>query len=234
MLWEYLGTGSSVTKGLYHLNGNGNDDSWNSANFTVTNATWVSEWLGGGALSSNGSTTTCRSAAQSLPSWNSPYTIAFRVKLNAEIGSWAWSLISLNPDATLQDTTYLLDYQYNWWTRRLNYQHYYNWPETYYQVTHNITLWTSNRYDIVMVYTGTQMRLYINWVLVVSWWWTWVYWFNAAPTYQVWLSVLHSYVLSAPANRANAKADEVIFENRAWTATEVQKYYTYAKWRFTN
>ena len=230
-LWEYLGAGSGTTLGLYHMNWVETDSSWNGRDFTATNETWVEDGLWW-AMSANGTTTTCRNAAQALSAWNTPYTILFRVKLNAEIGSWTWTLASLNPDATLQDTTYYLEYNYNAGTRRLNYQHYYNWPETYYTLTYNITLWTTNWYDIAMVYTGSAMTLYVNWVSVVTGWGTGTYWNNWPATYQSWLSFLHWYVLSAATSRANARWDEMIFENRAWTPVEIQKYYTYAKWRF--
>jgi len=230
-LWEYLWAGSAVTLWLYHMNWVETDSSWNSRDFTATNETWVEDGLAG-AMSSNWSTTTCRNAAQALSAGNTPYTILFRVKLNAEIGSWTWTLASLKPDATLQDTTYYLEYNYNAGTRRLNYQHYYNWPETYYTLTYNITLWTTNWYDIAMVYTGSAMTLYVNWVSVVTGWGTGTYWNNWPATYQSWLSFLHWYVLSAATSRANARWDEMIFENRAWTPVEIQKYYTYAKWRF--
>lgn len=32
---------------------------------------------------------------------------------------------------------------------------------------------------------------------------------------------------------ASMIVDEAIVENRVWTAAEIQKYYTYALWRFT-
>ena len=99
-LWEYLWAGSAVTLWLYHMNWVETDSSWNSRDFTATNETWVEDGLWW-AMSANGTTTTCRNAAQALSAGNTPYTILFRVKLNAEIGSWTWTLASLNPDATL-------------------------------------------------------------------------------------------------------------------------------------
>lgn len=233
MLWEYVWSWSAVTLGLYKMNWVETDTSGNGRDFTATNETRVEDWLWW-AMSANWSTTTCRNAAQALSAWNSPYTISFRVKLNAEIASGTRWLIDFNPDATLQDTIYALEYAYNAGTRRLTYAHYYNWPwtEVYRPLNYNITLWTTNWYDIVLVYTWSAMTMYINWTQVVTWWWTGVFKFTWVATYQSWFSVSHYYYLSAVYSRSNCRVDEVVLENRAWTFAEVKKQYTYSKWRY--
>lgn len=231
MLGEYLWAGSTTTMGLYHLNGNANDSSGNGNNGTATNITWVEGkfWQ---CASFNGSSSNFRNNNITLSTWTSPYTMSCRIKLNAEISSWAWGLLNLNPDATKEDTIYSMMYQYNWGTRRLHYSHYYNWPETYYELYYNKTLWTAERYNIVCVYSGSNMKAYLNWVEIMNWGWGGTYGFDVSPTYQKWFTVGGDYYLSAFHHAANATFDEVILENTARTAQQIQKYYTYTKWRF--
>lgn len=212
----------------YELEANSNDSHW-SNNCTEANTTYVT-WKIANACSFNGSTSSMRTSAISLVAGNSPYTINFWVKLNAEITTGNWWIMNLNPDATLQDTFYAVTYNYNWWTRRLNYEHYYNWPETYYSLTYNVTLGTANWNMVTLVYSWTWMNMYFNWTSVASWWWTGVYWFNATPTYQKWLTIWSLYFLSWFASRSNTIIDEVGFRNTNLSSTKITDLYNAWSW----
>lgn len=207
----------------YALEANGNDSLWTN-NMTESNVSYVTGKIGN-AGSFNGSTSQMRNWNITLPAGNSPYSINFWVKLNAEISSGVYCLANLNPDWTNQDTTYQISYQYNWWTRRLIYEHYYNWPETYYSPSYNTTLGTSNWNMVTITYSGSSMVVYLNGTSVVSGGWTGTYWSNAWPTYQKWLTIWSVYVLSAHSNLSNAIIDEVGYWSRALSAWEITQLY---------
>lgn len=204
------------------------DSVWSNT-MTEANTSYVSGKIGNWC-SFNGSTSQMRNGNITLPAGNSPYSINFWVKLNAEISSWVWALSFFWPDGTDQDTEYYLEYQYNWWTRRINYQHYYNWPETYHTLPYNVTLWTSNWNMFTMTYSGSVMKLYLNGTEVASGWWGWTYWFSSPYSYQKWLTIWSQYVLSTYGNRSNAIIDEVGIWSRALSASEVTELYNAGAW----
>ncbi len=206
------------TLGYYPLAWDALDYSGNSRNLTTSGVSWVSD-----GMSMNGSAT-ANNTSQVLSTGTSPYTIRFQVKLNAEISSWVWTLMNLNPDSTKQDTIYSLYYQYNWGTRRLQYIHYYNWPETYYELNKTISLSTTKTV-ITMVYTGSSMILYINGSSVVSWWGWGTFWSNAWQSYYKWLSIGSDMWAWTFANKSNAIYQNVVFENIARDSTKVSDDY---------
>lgn len=212
----------------YKLDTNWNDSLWVN-NMTEANTSYVAGKISNGA-SFNGSTSTMRNGNITLPTGTSPYSVNFWVKLNAEIASWIWTLSYLWPDATNQDTQYSIDYEYNGGTRRLAMQHYYNWPETYYPIYSNQTLWTSNWTMITATYSGSSMKLYVNGTQVSSWWGGGTYGSNAAQTYQKWLTIWTQYVLSVYQQKSNSIIDEYWIWNREITSTEVSTLYNSGNW----
>lgn len=222
--WEYLWAGSGTTKALYHLNGNSSDSSWNSNNGTATNITWVDGKFGQCA-SFNGSSsyiTIPDSASLDITQW----TI------------WVW----LNFGSTQQDYPIALDKsasgtarnyvlwlaQHSWyWANRYKfYFNYYNWSS---RIVYSNTLYTSlynQRISVIATMSWGVASIYLNgvldnsasiWVNLLANSWSLSIWrqaFSPATTYYNWL------------------IDEIIIENIARTAQEIQKYYTYAKWKF--
>ena len=209
------------------------DWDWNDAtatnDITPSNVSWVTGKINNGG-SFNVTNSQFRTPNITLPNGSSPYSINFRVKLNAEITTWTRHFTFLWADATLEDTVYYLNYQYNWGTRRLSYEHYYNWPETYYAVRSNQTLWTTNWTMITMVYTGTAMTLYVNWSQVATGGGSGTYWISAVATYQKGLTIGAQYVLSAYWSRANAIFDEIAYYNRAIIWTDITNLYNSWAW----
>ena len=212
----------------YSLEANGND-SLGTNNMTEANITYVTGKIAN-AASFNWSTSTMRNSTIALASWSTPYSINFWVKLKAEIASWVWALSFLWADATSQDTVYYIEYQYNAWTRRLNYQHYYNWPETYYTLPYTVTLWTSNWNMVTVTYSGSWMILYFNWTSVATWWWSGTFWSSLGADYQKWLTIWSQYVSSTYGNRSNAIIDEFWYWSRAITAGEITQLYNGWNW----
>lgn len=221
MLGEYLGAWSSTTKVIYRMNGDANDSSGNSNNWTATNISWV-DWRFLQAASFNGSTS-------KIVLWNNLWiiwwsiTMSTWIKLWAEIWSWIYCIIQQWDSSS--NVANLIFYEYNWWTRRLFFDRARLWvvDEWFY---YNITLWTTNRYNIIYSYNWTTLRWYLNWVdiwnHVASWNW------STSPGNSLNLWMWYDWT-NFPYNWLH---DETIVENVAWGSEYVKRYYTYAKWRF--
>jgi hypothetical protein len=105
-----------------------------------------------------------------------------------------------------------------WFTIGTQYQECFSW------VTITNNLWN----NFVCVYNWSTIVVYINWIVwtasnYTAWWW-----YTAT-----------SYIRIGTSNRNgvndeffNWNIDELWLENRAWTASEIKKYYTASKWRF--
>jgi len=206
-LWEFLGSGSGVTKGLYHLNGDANDSSWNWNNGTATNVSYVAGRLWSQCASFNGSsskivTGNCNYWTRLTVSvWLKPASstqtlFARAVESNVSWGfainttaanNWVWSIASVNTvEIPIANNVWQhLVFTYDWAYNTL----YNNWVQSTPR---------ANTTDPTL----TNAPIYI---------WEYVLWGNY---YFNWL------------------IDEVIIENRAWSAIEVKKQYTYQKWRF--
>lgn len=224
-LWKYMGAGSTVTKWLYHLDGNSNDSSGNANNGTDTNISYV-DWK----------ILQCASWSAtwyiSLPLniiWNWDYTIAQRVNITTRPANGAnyvlyhWSpnsnfpaqfvdLTNINGNATYRVRNRVTN------TANSEFQLSYESPYADYE---NVWSW------IVATKISNVLHLYINGdekgtPVTVTW---------TANTDDfkctIWAAYFWSY-----SSHINGKIDELIIENRAWTAAEVRKFYTYSKWRF--
>lgn len=231
--WEYLWAGSWITKWLWHLNWNSNDASGNGNNWTDANITyWLPYWKFWQGALFNGS-----SSKISIPTWA------------IITGNWARTFIAwVKPVYTTSDSfrcimwswentswySFMLWLKY-WdrdWKMKLRVNRYYSdqdtidvksllddWKLHMVAVTYNwVTTWTDT------LWAG--IRFWIDWTEISRWSLKDDTTFSTATTNsgiwtQYWSNLLWNWLI-----------DEVIIENRAWTATEIKKYYTYAKWRF--
>ena len=215
----------------YNLNANW-DDALGSFNCTSSNISYVSGKIWN-AASFNGTTSQMRNATMTLANGSSPYSYNFWVKMNTEIWSGTQWFINLNPDWTNQDTLYGLNYQYNGGTRRLVLEHYYNWPETYYPIYHNVTLGTSNWNMITITYNGgasNAMKIYFNWTNVTTGWGNGVYSSSVPATYQKGFTIGSNYVLSAYYLRSDAIYDDTSVWTKELTSSEVTELYNAWAW----
>ena len=219
MLWEYLGAGSSTTKLLLHLNWNANDSSGNWNNLTPTNIIWTNWIIWNWSANCNTNSFLSINSALWIDWWN--ITVMLKLKINTQITSW-FSDIFDNWNTNTK-TLYVIDYDYNWWTRRLRFHRVKNGVIDNF-FTYNITLIPWKIYTIWLKYNWSNLYWYVNWVLVwnivasgnwtsnftsrtyINWAWNWI-----------WNQCLF---------------DEVIIENRVWTDNEIKKYYTYSQWKF--
>lgn len=216
-LWEYLGAGSWITKGLYRLNGDANDSSGNWNNGTATNVTWVPGRLGSQCASGS-------STSKKIDCWD-----------NFEVTSWdaTWSLWIRHDDAVGNNTTLfakftnaeLKGYYVNYPSWVLAFVSWDGSATTIWVWSFAPTVWVWYHYCFVK--SGTNIKIYVN--ANKEWDGTipdpgsptskdtfrWMNWASAAETLS-----------------PNCSMDEAIFEPRAWTASEVRKYYTYASGQF--
>ena len=207
-LGEFLGSWSGVTKGLYHLNGNANDSSWNWNNGTATNVSYVAGRLWSQCGSFNGSAYVNLSDVW-FPSGNSARTISAWINFTTSWQiSWSywiywgsyWRVFALSLST---NNIYIVWY----------------WADTSITTTLSTWIW----YHIVITYDWTTLIAFKNWVYV--WQWT-----PSLNTTLDWSFKLGSY--NHQTWGFQWLIDEGIIENRAWSASEVRKQYTYQKWRF--
>ena len=212
-LWEYLGSWSGVTKWLYHLNWDANDSSGNWNNWTPTNITWVWWKLGSGAASFNGTSSyiTVPSTLSSLTtSWTYSFFLTATSNASAIYSRWVSSSSQRN----------IHIYITFWGKISVDVPYIKAWI-----VTSNTTIndWTIRH--IVITKSSNIWSIYINWILDNSVTDNITQESNTSASY-IWKDATTS------SQYLNWKIDEFIIENRAWTATEAQKYYTYSSWKF--
>lgn len=216
-LWEYLWAGSWVTKLLYHLNWNANDSSWNGINWTASNVSWIWWTIGSGAAGFNW-TSSVITTTHKFTSNN--FTIACWVKSNTNNKAICiqWAASSLRPDFWLPHwifTSGKLEV-FSWWIIRSVAQ----------DVLTSSTTITGNLIFVVATKDSSwNGKIYINWKLdaTLTWMqnlvWTWEDF--CVGRWRAWDGKFLDWMV-----------DELIIENRVWTAIETQRYYTYTKWRF--
>lgn len=214
-LWEYTWAGSGVTKLLYHMNWNANDDSGNAANGTATSVTWTDGILWSWSWSFNW-TSSFISTTFSIPT---SYTIS--AYYNSSL-SQDWVVIwkdavwwrSLLIDITSTWRYYIALWNASWTSYTI-------YPTTAYA---SANTWA----NFVLTWGSWNAKLYHNWLLIdtatVSW--------NAQNTANVLNIWRRAYAWSNI--RFPWKIDEVIIENVVRTDAQIQRYYTYSKWRFAN
>lgn len=220
-LWQYLWAGSTVTKSLYHLNGNSTDSSWNGNNGTDTAITYVNWLTANQCASFNGSTSIIVANVFDC-FWTQPLTISAKIKVTtlptASNITMPLSFIEATIDAATYDKSF--DINSSW---QLSFRVYDGATKT--TSISWISAW--NIYHIVWTYDWTNIRVYLNWV-------------SSTPTAVSWTFNFTTPILWFSGNWAGGRVrynwliDEVIIDNRAWTAIEVKKQYTYQRWILTN
>lgn len=218
-LWEYLWAGSAITKWLYHLNWNANDSSWNGNNWTAANVTWVDWKVGSWAASFNGSNSTINKTWLSLSF--SEITISCWLKKKRNLNNerfvclffWGVHEISIMSYNTTEWNLWIVWY-FNGWS-----------------FLGMVNTWISNNNRMYVTLTAGSgfNRLYINWVQQT------LTYDKGTPSSGLLSNTFSQWGIGSNSNNAQfaqAEIDEVIIENRAWTATEIQKYYTYSSWKF--
>lgn len=217
---EYLGAGSTITRLLYHLNGNSNDVSGNSRNGTDTAITYG---LGNGRFnqgaSFNGTTSKIAvpSAAGVTPL--SAYTILVWFKT-----SQATSGIFYAEGRTTLDTPFL---QLTSSSSGVSFA-------CRSDASVSSTIVSASAYNDNLWHLACAVKvaansrlLYVDGILVGS---------DTANLGTTTVNTFNIGVLQRTGNVSfySGVLDEVVLEGRAWTDSEIRKYYTWAKGRFVN
>lgn len=226
-LGEYLGAGSGTTKLLLHLNGNSNDSSGNENNGTDTNTTYSQDngkFGQGVECATNGRVY----IADNLGINGSNITISVWLKATSEVLSDDYNIVAGQGDATSKVYQQIIYRNVAGTNSFLFSRNKLGVSAT--QASYVITLDTDKIYNVIYTYDGTNVRGYLNGSLV------------AGPSAAsgngtdsksgnhcgINIEVYNSIVYNVGATTA----DELIIENRAWSDSEIKKYYTYTKGRF--
>lgn len=212
---QYLWAWSWVTKWLYHLNWNCSDDSWNGFDWTPTSITFVDWRNGNSAASFNGSTSKITAPLIYFnATWK--FTYSTWIKLATTESQY---LATFNQQIASPYNTNALIYWFTSWLVE-----WYNTPRT------TVISWftdTTKWHHICVTYNWTALVWYLDWVLNTS--------TNVSLTLPSTSETTVAYLWNSNSSDAvNWLMDETIIENRAWTAAEVRKYYSYSKWQFAN
>jgi len=214
---EYLGAGSGTTKLLLHLNGSSTDSSGNGNNGTDTNVTYslANGKFGQGASFNGSSSSIVKKDTASL-------------KITTNITISAWINPSSAPTSSCVAGKFLDSTHKSYWLA-------FNGGKAGMYISTNgsnqtgealsQTLSNGVWYNVIGTYDGTNTKIYVNGSLANSIGQT-------GGIYDSTGSFAVGKLGSLSSNYFPGKIDEVIVENRAWTASEIKKYYTYSKGRF--
>ena len=214
MLGEYLGAGASTTKLLLHLNGNSTDSSGNNNNGTDTNITYGlgNGKFGQGALF-NGSSSKITTPLGNFGTGN--FTISLWIKTTQEATR---VIFGKTTEVDKDNGGYVL-------YRDLWDGYVFKFGTTKLVIGSLPSVWT----NFIVTRDGNIGYIYINGSYAVSVSGISGYNQNSA-------SGVFTLGTSPGSNWTprfySGAIDEVIVENRAWTASEIKKYYTYSKGRF--
>lgn len=217
-LGEYLGAGSGITKGLWHLNGSSVDSSGNGNNGTDTNITYGLAYgkLGQGALFNGNSS---KIATPVIPITNTSFTVSLWAKLTSVTATaymfFAQGNTGSNNQIISLGTTNGTEIELV------------NRNDSLVGLATSFSHGMSAGiyYNISWVCTTTNSKLYINGKLLNDTNFT----ANSGTfnTQNIGVRQRVSYD-----SYMNGAIDEVIVENVAWSAEKVKKHYTYSKGRF--
>jgi hypothetical protein len=222
--WEYLWAGSWITKWLWHLNWNSNDASGNGNNWTDANITyWLPYWKFWQGALFNGSSSKITISDWSTLDLTGDSTYSMRV--NVAAAPWSWLQYRLRDN--------------NWWgSPYWMYISYINLAPLSLSMAYwtagssgstvaTQTLTTGTWYHIVFTHDSVNDTdaIYVNGSLIKS-----EAWKTQNPTDKA--SNKYIGCEDGTGKWFNGWMDEIIVENRVWSAAYVKKYYTYAKWRF--
>lgn len=228
-LGEYLGAGSGTTKLLLHLNGNSTDSSGNGNNGTDTNVTYG---LGYGKFGQgagfNGNSSLISIADSTSLSPNGSYTISFWANIQVYKGNYTlwvgkWGESNNQREYAIGEST----------TSSNKIAFFHATTGSYGTNSFSVEVSrpsTNSWHNIICVFvSGTGGYIYIDGNQVG---------FTTSSATSVTNGTEPNTIGSAAhqfggvTNYFDGYIDEVIMETRAWSASEIKKYYTYAKGRF--
>lgn len=221
-LGEYIGAGSSTTRGLWHLSGNSNDSSGNGFNGTDANISYgLDKGKFGQGANFNGSSSSI-SVGTSSTLCPSSHSIMGWIYRNAHSeGIW----IGKDNDANAAQRAFSWDL---YPTSMLYYQ--FSSSSQYTSVNTSYT-WTADTWThLAITNNAGTFQVYVNGSPITS---TVT---NNGGSYAAMQGATSTPLYigrrTSSALWFKGNIDEVIIDGRAWSAAEIKKYYTNSKGRF--
>ncbi|MCX6232115.1 MAG: hypothetical protein NTZ33_11280 [Bacteroidetes bacterium] len=223
-LGEYIGAGSGITKGLYHLNGNANDASGNGKNLSGTGITYS---LANGKFSQGaGMTTGNLSLANNLGIDGGSVTISIWVKKTNSIALNKYGgIIDLN--SATSKVGYTIGFSNDAGVMNI-YIDRVKIGVADQSIGYTFTISSTKFDNLILTYnaSSTILTLYVNGVYISE--------RTASGNGSSGSNGIEvgEYYGGGSTSKFNGNIDEVIIENVAWDAAKVKKYYSNAKGRF--
>lgn len=211
---------SPNTIGLWHFNGNANDDSGNGLNGSNVGSVVYSKANGkfnegaGGFLANGAYISIADNPLLDLTT----FTISTFFKLNT-FGGVVYAKFQSGQNGHIN---YYLDTAGG--SNRLRFL--YSPNGAFSAVTINKTLSTNTWYNVIVTAGSGNLKVYINAELVTN-----VNYTGTIPT-NTYPLIVGSRATDYTFSYLGGCIDELIIENRIWSAQEIQKYYTYTKGMF--
>lgn len=220
-LGEFIGSGSSVSKLILHLNGNSNDDSGNGNNGVDSNVSYnliYGKFNQGAQFRAQ----TGRIYSNSTIALNT-VTFSCWAKLTATNPGGKKGYICLSKDGYKLDGIRSWQQWFYWNNGNLTINVEFLSASVSFSTPASINTW----YNIIGTYDGQTVRAYVNGKLIGSTAYT-----GTVPNGTAKITVGNRNQTSNDGSGFTGYIDEVIVENYGWTIQQVQKYYTNALGRF--
>ena len=220
-LGEFIGSGSSVSKLILHLNGNSNDDSGNGNNGVDSNVSYnliYGKFNQGAQFSDQNG----RIYSNSTIALNT-VTFSCWAKLTATNPGGARGYACLSKDGYGIDGIRSWQIWFYWNNGNLTINVEFLSASVSFSTPASINTW----YNIIGTYDGQTVRAYVNGKLIGSTAYT-----GTVPNGTAKITVGNRNQTSNDGSGFTGYIDEVIVENYGWTIQQVQKYYTNALGRF--
>lgn len=220
-LGEFLGSGSSVSKLLLHLNGNSNDSSGNNNNGVSQNISYSKSYgkFNEGALFTNQGGRIYVNNTITL----NQVTFSCWAKLTQTNPGGAKGYICLSKDGYNLDNIRSWSIWFFWNNGNLTINVEFLSASVSFNTPAVINTW----YNIVGTYDGSTVKAYVNGKLIGSAAYT-----GTVPNGAAKITVGNRDQTSYDNSGFIGYIDEVIVENYGWTIQQVQKYYTNVLGRF--
>lgn len=217
---EYIGAGAATTNALYHLNGNGNDDSGNGLNLTSYNNAPFGKYYGkfNEGAGNFAATNSCIYSNDNAKFDLTTFTISLWFNVT---GAWDGTIISKFMGRSNLTTNYYADTAGGYNRLRVFFSN----GTTFYNTTINKSLNSNQWYNLVVTAGGGSVKVYIDAKLINT-----ISYTGTITTND------HKFVIGGReepiitfGSFLAGNVDEVIIENRIWSPVEIQKYYTMSK-----
>lgn len=217
-LGQYIGAGAGTTKLLLHLNGSSVDSSGNNNNGTDTAITYsqANGKFGQGAGFNPATSSNINISATAFPYGTGSFTNITWIKIGSLPGTNGYSFADFWGKATANQSVGN-GLHNNAGTQNIIFANFGSDLEV------ARTLSTGVWYLLLSTFDGTTYKGYLDGELIAS----------GAKSINITSGTFHHIgAQEAGGGTWNGSVDEVIIENRAWSASEVKKYFTFAKGRF--